>query len=436
MLWIWIALSSPSTYLFGFAASLPLNKIAVGVALISLLVDQNKKKPYFDAHMVLLLLFIAQGTISYSYGLSDLERPYDLLDKMWKVGALCLFMTMANRERLQIHSIVAILCLGIGVHGALEGAKYVYTGGASKVWGPASIGDNNYLAMATLFIIPLLVYLGRYSAVRLIRGLFLGATVASVVGVIATASRGGLVGLGVLGVLTILQSRRKFLSLIAVAILGAGLAAFVPAQWTERMNTIGEAGDDGSFMSRVSSWKLHTILALDRPFLGGGYSALESEPVFKLYRTKFHAMDFIDSPEPTTPLAAHSIYFQTLGDLGFPGLLLFLGILLVAFHNTGRILRLTRGNESRRWAGDLAVMVRLSLIVYMVCGALLSAAYFEIIYILLTVVSMLRRHLEETSSSLPVTVGRPIPMAGRFEETRRARGEALGHRWQNANRNI
>ena len=176
------------------------------------------------------------------------------------------------------------------------------------------------------------------------------------------------------------------------------LLAFAPEQWMERMNTIGSAEDDASFMSRVSSWKLNTILALDRPLLGGGYSALENWAVFDIYRYKFHMLDdLVYSPEPNIAFAAHSIYFETLGDLGFPGFFLFMAILFTGFRNISRILRLARASPSLGWASDLAVLFRLSLVVFMVSGALLSAAYFELLYIMLTQVSVLRRHLEETA---------------------------------------
>jgi len=397
MLWAWIALCAPQQYMYGIGGSLPLNKIAVVATVISLFVDQTKKKPYIDWHLLLVGLFVLHGAISYSVGLSGSDRTYELFDKMMKIYLLCVVMTMANRGRLQIHSMVIVICLGMGIHGALEGLKYIVSGGAHKVIAPGSIGDNNYLAMATLIVMPLLVYLFRYSESRLIRLSFAGALLACFAGVVATSSRGGLVGLAVLGLFLVLHSRRKLITLMIMGVLVGGLLAYAPGQWRERMDTIGTASEDDSFMLRVSSWKLNTILALERPLVGGGYSALENWTIFDIYKRKFHTMDgIIDSPEPTIAFAAHSIYFQTLGDLGFPGLFLFLAILATGFRNVGRILRVTRHNESLLWAHDLAVLFRLGLIVFMVCGALLSAAYFELLYIMLTQVSVLRHHLEET----------------------------------------
>jgi probable O-glycosylation ligase (exosortase A-associated) len=397
LLWAWIALCVPQQYMFGIATTLPLNKLVVVATFMALFIDQTKNKPYIDWHILLVGLFVLQGAISYSVGLSSADRSYELLDKMVKIYMLCFVMTMANRGRLQIHSMVIIICMGMGIHGALEGLKYIETGGGHVVVAPPSIGDNNYLAMATIMVMPLLVYLFRYSESRLVRFCFAGSLLACFVGVVATDSRGGLLGLTVLGVFLFLHSRRKITSLLVIASLAIGLLTLAPAQWLERMDTITAASEDGSFMARVSSWKLNTIVALDRPLVGGGYSALENWTIFDIYKQKFKTLDsVIASPEPDRPLAAHSIFFQALGDLGFPGLFLFVAVLFMGFRNVHHILRYTRNDESLIWARDLAVLFRLSLIVFMVCGALLSAAYFELLYILLTQVSVLRHYLEET----------------------------------------
>lgn len=411
MLWAWIAMCAPQQYLYGIGASLPLNKIAVAVTAVSFFVDRTKNKPYFDAHIILVGLFVLHGCISYSVGISYLSRPYDILDKMMKIYVMCFVTTMAARGRLQIHAMVIIICLGMGIHGVLEGLKYVVSAGGHIVIPPASIGDNNYLALATLMVMPLLFYLFNYSESRLIRLSFMGALLACFAGVVATASRGGLIGLVILGGFLFLQSRRKLLALVGIAVLAAGLLSFAPERWMARMHTIGSASEDDSFMSRVSSWKLHAILALDRPLVGGGYSALENPAIFDIYRRKFHMLDsFGESPEPSMALAAHSAYFQALGDLGWPGLFLFMAILSAGFYNLARILRMTRGNESLVWAYDLAVLLRLSLVLFMVCGALLSVTYFEMFYIMLTQVSVLRRYLEETTPA-PARrqPGRPAP---------------------------
>jgi O-antigen ligase len=92
-------------------------------------------------------------------------------------------------------------------------------------------------------------------------------------------------------------------------------------------------------------------------------------------------------------MAAHSIYFEVLGDLGFTGLLLFLGMLGFAILTCTTIRRRAKPHPDMAWMAELAGMLRLSLIVYMVAGAALSFAYFEGLYLLVALLSV-TRHMQ------------------------------------------
>jgi probable O-glycosylation ligase (exosortase A-associated) len=395
MVWIWTALAVPTALLWGFAAQLPLNKVAVAAAVISLLVDRTKSRFVFDASFVLHTLFLLQGVIAYSVSVSEIGRNYDLLDRMIKIWVLACFMRVAHRDRLPIHAMVLMIALSLGLHGVLEGSKYVLSGGGHKVIPPSSLGDNNSFALLELMILPLVIYAYRYSRHPLVRLGFLLFGIGVLLGVIASSSRGALIGLGVLAVLMIVNSRRWVTGIALAGALGVALATFAPEHWLNRMDTISNAEEDGSFMDRVSAWKMNTLLALDRPLVGGGYSAMEDPKVFDAYRGEFGMLDFFPSPTPVGPRAAHSIYFEVLGDTGFLGLVLFLAMLGSWFLNLRTTRHLTRGDPGQAWAYDLAIALQQSLVVYLVSGAALSVAYFEIVYIELTLASVLRRLVEE-----------------------------------------
>ena len=398
ILWVWTALAGSAAYLFGAGATFPFNKAAAVVTFVALLTDRTKRKFFADGHFCLHTLFVIQGLVSFAFALTDFARTEFLVDKMVKIWLLCALMRIANRERLQLHALVIVFTLTLGLHGGLEGMKYVMSGGSHKMVPNSMIGDNNYLALAILMVLPFYIYLYRYSGNVLFRVILAGAGVASFLGLIGTSSRGGLLGLGVLAMMFVLESKKKAISLFAVFVVGLGLVFFAPAKWTERMDTISSANEDSSFMQRVTSWKMHTILALDRPFLGGGYSALEDGQVHRAYAPQFGILSFIDSPTPLGPLAAHSIYFSVLGDLGFIGLILFLAMLAATFVNCRHIHIATAGRPDLAWAADLGIATRRSMILFLVVGAALSASYFEILYIQMTLVSVLRRALEEASA--------------------------------------
>jgi probable O-glycosylation ligase (exosortase A-associated) len=410
MMWAWVALVSPNEYAYGIASTIPYNKIAVGVTFLSLIFGKTKNRFYIDTNFVVLTAFLLVCMIAFANGLSDLNRPYDLADRMLKIYLLCVVMMACLQTRLQIHGMVLAICLGVGIHGVLEGLKYLASGGGHIVLGPRNLGDNNQFGLAILMAVPLLIYGYRYAAHILVRYALLGATVTNLVAIVATASRGALVGLIAISMGMALRSKRKGTAILIIALGGCLIVAFAPARWTQRMDTISTAEQDGSFMSRVISWKLNAVVAVERPF-GVGFSGLEDRKVFEAYRYKINTtIPFFVVEEPESLLAAHSIYFEALGDNGFLGLALFVGLLAVAFGNLRAIRRMARGHDDLGWAFDLANTLWIVMIGYVVAGAALSMTYFELFYMMLILISVLRRHVS-AAVGVRATMATPVRMA-------------------------
>ena len=86
------------------------------------------------------------------------------------------------------------------------------------------------------------------------------------------------------------------------------------------------------------------------------------------------------SPDPNRVHAAHSIYFQVLGEHGFVGLFLFLGIGVATWLAARDLIRIGRLHAQHKWAADLGAMVQVSMIGYGSAGAFLSLAYFDLPY--------------------------------------------------------
>jgi len=282
MLWVWISLIAPTAYLFGFARGFSFNKIAAAAAFIAILMDKAKKRPYVDTHVFLLILFLIQCTISNLFSLTDISRSDDLYDRLSKAIILSFVMLPIIRDRLRIHGVVLAICLGMGMHGTSEAMKYIVTAGRHELQPPTFFGDNNSFGLAVLMFLPLLGYLTKYLARPIARNVARVGLALNIVAVIATNSRGALVGMAALGLILLVQSKRKLSVLAVLAVVGLGLVFFTPEAWRTRMDTINDAQSDSSFMARVRSWKMNTLLALDRPFVGGGLSAMEDQRVFDI----------------------------------------------------------------------------------------------------------------------------------------------------------
>src|SRR5436189_10019 len=83
-------------------------KPGAAATIIGFVADRSKRHFHVDAFFVFFTLFLIQGVISFIFGLAEIPRTYDLLDKMVKIWVLCLIMKTANRDRLQIHAMVIV----------------------------------------------------------------------------------------------------------------------------------------------------------------------------------------------------------------------------------------------------------------------------------------------------------------------------------------
>ena len=414
LLWIWVALLSPNELLYGFMAGIPFNKIVAIITLGLITVSKEKKDIYLDGTGVLLILFALAATISWYGGIVSTPDATDLYQKILKeiVLAFAIMAVMTTRHR--IHLAVLTVAISFGFLAVKEGLIFLLTGGGHKVLGTGSVGDNNSLAAALLMTIPMMYYLARHSAVRIIRIGLLAALGLAVVTVIATFSRGGFVGLMVVGLFMVKNSRNKFGSFALVVATGVLIYMLAPASWFERLNTINDVSDDGSFMGRVVAWKISWLIAMDHPLFGGGMHAVQRLLVWDTYRPFLYLLDsvIVTPPADTFPHAAHSTYFEVLGDTGFIGLTLFLGVVGLGFWNCRSIMRMGRGHPSLTWAVDLGRMMQITLVVYCVTTALLSMGYFELFYVVVALLSRCRRTVKQALAAQQVvqrTPARPLP---------------------------
>jgi O-antigen ligase len=93
-------------------------------------------------------------------------------------------------------------------------------------------------------------------------------------------------------------------------------------------------------------------------------------------------------PNETVARAAHSVYFQILGEHGFVGLALYVGALAGSFFKAGKISRIARRAGAPAWIASSATMIQLSIFAFGLGGAALSFAYFDLIFALFALVAV------------------------------------------------
>lgn len=420
LLWGWTAMLSPAFYLFGFMQGLRYNLIFGVIALSLWVLGKVDLKGKLSANSTTILLGVFTLHISLS-ALFSYENNYwnwTYYEGFIKSVIFALLMPVFVTTRLRLHALVLIICLAIGFHGVVEGLKMIASGGSHKVRGipTTMMSDNNHFAVAMCMVMPILVYLMHNLKDRLARLGAMGGLGLTLLAVIGTSSRGGFLCLAVLAVWYALTSRRKILASALVILLAVLTVQLAPDSWFERMESIKTAEEDSSFMGRVIAWKVSTAVALANPIVGGGLHAIQSTQVWQEFMYRTDLLSFFPTPRPgLVPRAAHSIYFEILGDLGFVGLGLFVLLIVNAFLTARSIRKLVSGRPELQWARDLSDALKLSLVAYGVGGAGVSLGYFDLFYVLIMLLEALRQHVIASAVPIQKTTplhavpGKPVP---------------------------
>jgi O-antigen ligase len=190
------------------------------------------------------------------------------------------------------------------------------------------------------------------------------------------------------------RSPRKIRALIATGVVVFAIYSVMPKEYWDRMETIRspEEERESSAAGRVHFWRIAVVMADAKPFTGVGFNA---------FRQSFATYN--DDPVWGTDRAAHSAWFATLGDMGYPGLILFVGGLLGALFACGRI------NKRARLAGQkniamYAANMQASLLVYVTGATFLSAQYSELLWHMIA----MSIALERIQAEAPVEVAAPV----------------------------
>jgi len=408
LLWGWMGLIALNGYVYGSMTAVPFVQVFALITLARLVTQKDPEygKPTLDSTTILFILFIAHGFLSALFAYPGLARNWELFTNMLKTIMFCLLMPLLIKSRFRIHAMVLMIAMGVGFHGLLDGLKFIASAGGHQARGITKFGDNNHYAMVMVMVLPLMFYVYQYSASKLVRLIVLASTAVVSLSIIATNSRGGLVSLAVMALWIVATSRKKVMGLITMAALALLMVQLAPDSWFSRMDTIQSANEDMSFMGRVTAWKRASAIALESPVLGGGFHAGQAPSIFEQFRYKDGLLGMFYTPNVGYPAATHSIYFEVLGDLGFLGLFLFLACLANGFITASKIKSIAKQQgQTSFWASDLANCITASMVAYAVGGAALSAAYFELPYVLLMLLAVVKLHLQAnpTINASPTT---------------------------------
>lgn len=392
LMWVWLSVMNPHTQGWGFATSFPFAAIVGGLTMVSLLFTREPKNLPLTPVTWVLIAFVFWMNVTTLFAFHP-ELVFDQWNKVMKIMLMIFVTLMLIKTKHHIQLLVMVVVVSLSYYGVKGGIFTILTGGENRVWGPGNsfIAGNNELALALIMTIPLLHYFQIISRKIWVRHGLTAIMLLCAVSALGTHSRGALVAIAAMSLFLWLKSRHKVGLGVLMTLAIPPLLAFMPEHWTERMETIKSYEEDGSVKGRFNAWGMAFNLAVDRP-IGGGF-VVDTRELFNLY-----AADILDVPR-----AAHSIYFQALGEHGFVGLGLYLLLGLLTWNTGSWITRNTKNLEEYKWASSLATMIQVSLIGFATGGAFLSLLYFDGPYYLMAAMVAMRvlveKELKEKASS-------------------------------------
>jgi probable O-glycosylation ligase (exosortase A-associated) len=383
LLWTWFSTMNPHRLAYGFAVELPFAATTAIVTMISILWNRDKVRLPADPAVFALVLFLMWTCVTTSFAFYPEQSLNDLIVTL-KIQLMTLICIAALRERKHIEYFIWVIVASIGFYGVKGGIFAIASGGASRVWGPASsfIEGNNELGLAIVMTIPLMNYLRIVSVRPWVRLCLLAAMLLSSAAALATQSRGAFLAISAMGLVLWWHSKQKLVGAFAILAAAIGLLLFMPASWEERMQTIGSYQRDASAMGRIVAWELAYKVANDR-ITGAGF-VVEKPDIYARY-----------GQDTNLVLTAHSIYFQALGEQGWIGLGLFLTMGALSFWYASQLRRKALARPESLWIRDLAGMVQVSMVGYAVGGAFLSLTYFDLPYNIMVVLLACKYWLRE-----------------------------------------
>lgn len=389
--WFWLAFMNPHRLTWGIARDLPFAQAVAIATLLGLLMTKDRRPLFWTRETVLMVIMMVFFAITTAFAWQR-----DLAWEQWlaigKIVLMTIIPLMLIYGKFRIHWLLLVVALSIGFFG-LKGGIFVFrTGGVHSIYGPddSFVADNNSLGLAMLMVLPLLVFLRREETRVWLRRILAVTAFFTVIAIVATYSRGALVGLVAVLPFLFLRLKNKFVLLIIFVPLTYWGIEHAPDRLTKRVDSIETADEDQSFMQRIQAWSVAWNIAKERPLIGAGFKLeYTNDRIWLSYADRRY------DKWGQSARAAHSIYFQVLGEHGFPGLALYLLLIALTMMRLRSLTKAARRDPESAWIGNYAAAINIGMIGFVVAGAGLSRAYFDLFLLYVGITAILYREAKE-----------------------------------------
>ncbi len=421
LVYVYIDIVSPQRLTYYLLNAVPISLIAVVAALGGWILTDDKRDSRFTARQGAILLLLIYCAITTYFGA---DFPIEAADKwswVWKALAFAVFLPMTLRTRLRVEALLLFVILSLSSIVIVGGIKTLFSGGGYgelnlMVSNNTGFYEGSIISAVAVATIPIILWLMRHGTIFppdwRVRLFGAGLIFACLLIPVGTSARTGLLCIALLAVLMLRDVKRRLLYIGALAAAGVAVMPLLPASYTERMNTIRTYKGDESASTRLAVWKWTLDYVASNPFGGGFEAYLQNNLRYDLTTVEGSAHDSKVEQKVTTDHARayHSSYFEMLGEQGWPGLFLWLGINIAGLLRMEALRRrYRRPDDPLLWGGHLAGALQHAHLIYLLGGAFVGIAFNPFLYQLLAAQIGLDTYLARRTRE-----GRQKPPIGRL----------------------
>ncbi len=420
--YVWVDIFTPQLVSNGYLNSIPVALIFALAAFATYLVKDRRDPPKVNAVLILQLCLAVWITITTFTLARNPAFAYDKWTNVIKVVLFAAFIPYVIRTRVQIEAFVLVYLLSIAAHIMPWGMKTFLTGGGYGLSlgllrsNSAMLAESSTVSTVGVMIVPLILVMRKNSILipkgRITNIASFGVIVLGLVAAVGTFARTGLVAAGVGFISMWLRAKRKILFTIMALIMGGIMYSVTSDRWEARVSSVADYQNESSAMARVLVWQWTLKFVQSNP-LGGGFLAYIGNVI------EFPSENG-QPPMIQTSRAYHNMFFSVLGDHGFPGLALYVGMLGAALVALQKARRLTHKLEEHVWCAELAQAVQVGLVTMMAGGFFVEIDWTPLVWYLVTMSVCLSQYAIRVTAKVPVDpfARRPAPELGPAKPSR------------------
>ena len=394
-LYAYIDIVSPQRLSYFLLNSIPISAIAFALMVGAWLLVDDKKDCRFSARQGLMLLLLAWC----GYTTLTADFPAEALTKwnwVWKAIIAGVFLPLALRTRLRIEalSLFMVLCASTiiingGMKTALSGGGYGVLN--LMVENNSGLYEGSIISCVAISLIPIILWLSRHGTIFpadwKVKSFCYCLCLACLLMPVGTEARTGLVCIVVLAGLMLMRSKRKFVYGPLMLLAALVSIPFLPASFTQRMQTIENHQGDESASTRVAVWMWTLDYVKAHPGGGGFDNYLQNSFTYFAQSTVTDSGGTRVERRLVTDRgrAYHSAYFELLGEQGYFGFAIWALLHLICFIRTEAIRRAYRNRDGpdEAWIAPFALALQQGHIVYMIGSLFVGIAYQPFIFMML-----------------------------------------------------